>query len=167
MSSKRRLVSWTAAAAGLLLAGTCGVAAAHGMHGGHGGGDGQMFLLAHAAGLSHQQIGAAFHGDANLKTDFANLRSSREAAITCIAKGGSCASEISAYANAKQALTAEKMGVWQKLFSSSGANTAQATSVLGQLRNLRDQRNALFKQIFASSKNAASAPASDSPQALQ
>lgn len=163
--SKRRLISWTAAATGLVLMATCTVAAAHGMRGGHGG-DGQMFLLARAAGLSHQQIGAAFHNDPSLKTDFANLRGTRDAALTCIAKGGSCASEISAYASARQALTAEKMGVWQKLFTSPGANTAQSTATLGQLRNLRAQRNALLKQIFASSSNATAA-ASDTPQAQQ
>ncbi len=162
----KRLVSWTAAAAGVILAATCGVAAAHGMYGGHGGGR-QMWLLAHAAGLSHQQIGSAFHNDPNLKTDFANVQSTREAALTCIAKGGSCASEISAYASAKQALTAEKLGVWQKLFQTPGLNTAQSTAVLGQLRNLRAQRHQLFEQVFASAKKNASSAASDSPPVQQ
>ncbi|HZO80144.1 MAG TPA: hypothetical protein VFB33_00490 [Candidatus Binataceae bacterium] len=164
--SKRRTALWSAAAAGLILAATCGAAAAHGMGGGHGG-DRQMWLLGHAAGLSHQQIGAAFHNDPNLKTDFTNLRHTREAAISCIAKGGSCASEISAYANAKQVLTAEKLGVWEKLFQTPGANTTQSTAVLGQLRNLREQRHKLFEQIFASSKGAAPASATDSRPAQQ
>jgi Spy/CpxP family protein refolding chaperone len=163
---RKRLLSWSAAAAGLILAATCGVASAHGMHGGHGGGD-QMWLLARAAGLSHEQIGSAFHNDPNLKADFSNLHSAREALTSCIAKGGSCTSEISAYASAKQALTTEKMGVWQKLFQSPNANTKQSTAVLGQLRNLREQRHKIFEQVFASARSGASAPAGDSPQVQQ
>lgn len=157
--TKRRLVSWSAAAAGLVLAATCGVAAAHGMHGPGGRGGDPMFLLARAAGLSHAQIRTAFHNDANLKADFSNLRSTREATVSCIAKGGSCASEISAYASAKQKLTAGKMGVWQKLFQSPNADTKKSTEVLGQLRDLRDQRHKIFKQVFASAKGGEPAPA--------
>jgi hypothetical protein len=156
--TRKRLVSWTAAAAGIVLAATCGVAAAHGMHGRGGRGCGPMWLLARSAGLSNTQIRTAFHSNPNLKTDFSNLRSTREAMATCIVKGATCTKEISAFANAKQKLITDKMGVWQKLFQSPKANTKQATAVLGQLRHLRDQRHKIFKQIFASNKKSASAP---------
>lgn len=158
--TRKRLVSWSAAAVGLLLAATCGVAAAHGMGGpGCRGGEG-MFLLAHAAGLSRTQVHAAFHNNTSLKTDFSNLRATREAMTTCIAGGGSCSDQISAFANAKQRLITDKMGVWQQLFQSPNANTKQATEVLGQLRNLRDQRHQIFEHIFASSKSGTTAPTS-------
>jgi hypothetical protein len=157
--TRKRMVSWTAAAAGIVLAATCGVAAAHGMHGPGGRGGDPMFLLARAAGLSHSQIQTAFHNDPNLKAYFSSLRSTREATVTCIAGGGSCSKEISAYANATQKLMLERMGVWQKLFKSPNANTKQASAVLGQLRNLRDQRHKIFEQVFASNENHATAPA--------
>lgn len=157
--TRKRLLSWTAASAGIVLAATCGVAAAHGMRGPGGPGGGPMFLLARAAGLSHTQIRTAFHNDPNLKTDFSKMRNTREAMVTCIAKGGSCTNEISAFANANHKLITDKMGVWQKLFQSPHANTKQATAVLGQLRELRDQRHKLFRQVFASNEKGASAPA--------
>lgn len=155
--TRKRLVSWTAAAAGLVLAATCGVAAAHGMHGGgqHGG---PMWLLARAAGLSNAEIGAAFHKDSNLKADFHKMLSTREAMATCVVKGASCKSEISAFANAQQKLITDKMDVWQKLFHSPHANTKRATEVLGQLRSLRDQRHKIFQQVFASNMKQAPAP---------
>ena len=155
--TRKRLVSWSAAAAGIMLAATCGVAAAHGRRGPSGHGD-SMFLLARAAGLGHSEVRTAFHSEPNLKTDVSNLRSTREAMVTCIAGGGSCSNEISAFANARQKLTLDKMGVWQKLFQSPNANTKQATAVLGQLRNLRDQRHKIFEQIIASTQSATAAP---------
>lgn len=155
--TRKRLVSWTAAAAGIVLAATCGVAAAHGMHGG-GPRGGPMGLLARAAGLSRAQIGTAFHNDPNLKADFHKMMSTREAMATCIVKGASCKSEISAFANAQQKLTTDKMEVWQKLFQSPHANTKRATEVLGQLRSLRDQRHKIFEQVFASNMKHAPAP---------
>jgi len=117
-----------------------------------------MGLLARAAGLSRAQIGSAFHNDPNLKADFSKMRDTHEAMVTCIAKGGSCSSEISAFASAKQKLTTDKMEVWQKLFQSPNANTKRATEVLGQLRSLRDQRHKIFEQVFASTKKGATAP---------
>src|SRR6202023_3179795 len=103
-------------------------ALAYGHHGHHG--DMQYGMLAHEAGLSRDQIHSAFKGDTALKTDFQNLKNAKKAMDTCIV-AGNCTSgptgQIAAYANAQQALTQEKMTVWQGLFAGA-PNKAQAVS---------------------------------------
>jgi hypothetical protein len=89
-----------------------GAASAHGKGGHQGGGDGNLWLLARAAGLSRSQIATAFKNDSNLKTDRSNLRIAREALTTCLVSGSSCPSQISAYASAHQTLAQERMTVW-------------------------------------------------------
>ena len=87
MSVKRK-VSRVATAIGVVLAATCGLAlASHGWHG-HGGGgrggDGQLFLLARAAGVSKSTLASAFHGNTTLHQDFSTLRTAHQGVISCL-----------------------------------------------------------------------------------
>jgi len=144
----KRKASWMAAAVGAVLATTCGLALAKGFGGHRGGpgGDGSLFLLAKVAGVDHSKIHAAFKGDANLKGDFATVKSTHQALITCLASGNDCSTQISAFAAAQQALTIEKFTVWEGLFK--GANSSKATALLGQLEQLQQERKAIFQQAF-------------------
>jgi hypothetical protein len=146
----KRKTSRVVAAIGVVLAATCGLALAQGWHG-HGGagpgGDGHLFMLAKVAGVDHSKMHSAFMGDAKLKTDFANVRSTHQALIACLASGGTCDSQISAFAGAQQALTVEKYTVWEGLFKGA-PNTAKATAMLGQMQKLDQQRHALFREAF-------------------
>jgi hypothetical protein len=125
-----------------------------------GGHEHAMFLLARAAGLTHDQIATAFKSDQNLATDRTNLRNARDAMITCIVSGsGACSNEISAYSSATQALAQEKMTVWQNLFKQA-PNASQAQTVLGELRQLQAQRKQIFQQVFGQNGDQASATSS-------
>lgn len=149
MTGKRK-VSRVAAAVGVVLAATCGLALAQGWHGRGGGGpggDGHLFMIAKVAGVDHSKMHTAFKGDANLKTDFANVRTTHQALIACLASGGTCDSQISAFAAAQQALTVEKYTVWEGLFKGA-PNTSKATALLGQMQQLEQQRHAMFQQAF-------------------
>ncbi|HVA84278.1 MAG TPA: hypothetical protein VNF28_05215 [Candidatus Binataceae bacterium] len=146
----KRKASRIAAAVGVVLAATCGLALAHGWdgHGGGGpGGDGHLFMLAKVAGVDHSTMHTAFMGDTNLKTDFANVKSTDQALMTCLASGGTCDTQISAFASAQQALTMEKYKVWEGLFKSA-PNTSKSTALLGQMQQLAQQRHAIFQQAF-------------------
>jgi hypothetical protein len=119
-------------------------------HGHRGGRDGYLFLLARAAGITHQQIGAAFKGDTNLKTLYGAKKTARENLINCLvslAPGGNCSSYITAYSGAEQALSQEKFAVWEGLFQKA-PNNKQAATVLGELKQLQAQRKSIFSQIF-------------------
>ena len=85
----------------------------------------------------------------NLKTDFVNVKSTHQALIACLASGGTCDSQISAFAAAQQALTVEKYTVWEGLFKGA-PNTSKATTLLGQTQQLQQQRHAIFQQAFGS-----------------
>lgn len=120
---------------------------------GHGGGshDGQLWLLARAAGVPRTQIMTAFQNDANLKSDFANVRTTRQALQACLLSSpNSCSSQISAYGSAVQALSQERMNVWATVFGGA-SNLQQAATVQGQLDQLHAQRKQIFQQIFGSS----------------
>jgi hypothetical protein len=148
---ERRTVSRVAAVAGVVLAATCGLALAQGW-GGHGGrgGDGHLFMLAKVAGVDHTAIHTAFKGDTNLKPDFANVKTAHQALMTCLASGsGNCDSQISAFASAQQALTTEKYKVWEGVFKGA-PNAGKATTLLGQMQQLKQQRHAIFQQAFGS-----------------
>jgi len=149
----------------MLLTATCSPALAFGGHGhgGHGG-DGHLMMLAHAAGLTGQQIHEAFRSDLNLKADFSKLKTDRSAMTTCIV-AGTCTNQVATYAADQQALTQEKMTIWQNLFASA-PNKAQATSVLNQMTALNAQKHALMQQIFSSAKGS-SAPLTGGPQTEQ
>jgi hypothetical protein len=150
--SRKRAVSRVAAVIGVVLAGTCGLALAQGWgghHGGGSGGDGHLFMLAKVAGVDHSTMHTAFKGDANLKSDFASVKSTHQALITCLASGGTCDSQISAFATAQQALTMEKYKVWEGLFKGA-PNTSKSVALLGQMQQLDQQRHALFQQAFGS-----------------
>ncbi len=138
---KTKVISFLGAAA--LIAAVGAPAFAHGMHGGH-----EMGLLARAAGISRSDIHSAFKNDANLKSDFQNVRTTRDAMNKCIVSGGSCSNEISAYSGAVEKLTQERMQVWQKLFQNA-PNRKQAAATMGQLEQLRTQRRQIIKQALA------------------
>lgn len=124
-----------------------------------------MFLLARAAGVDHAKIHAAFMGDANLKTDFAALKSTHQSLTSCLASGGACDPQISAYASAQHDLTVEKMTVWESLFKSA-PNTKQSTAVLGQMQQMKQQRHALYRKIF-DSKAGSGAPDATPPPPVE
>ncbi|MBV8453744.1 MAG: hypothetical protein JOZ29_15955, partial [Deltaproteobacteria bacterium] len=94
MIRKRAIV--VAAGLVLMLAVTSGLALSQGF-GGHGRGDHSMFLLARAAGLTHEQIASAFQNDANLKTDRANLKAAHEAMMSCLV-AGNCTTQVASFA---------------------------------------------------------------------
>lgn len=153
MSVKRK-VSRVATAIGVVLAATCGLAlASHGWHG-HGGGgrggDGQLFLLARAAGVSKSTLASTFHGNTTLQGDFSALRTAHQGVISCLVSSavtsGGCASAITAYETAQTKLTADKMAAWQGVFAAPGLNLANASSVLTQLQALKTQEHALQQQ---------------------
>jgi hypothetical protein len=156
----KRKASWVAAAIGAVLAATCGLALAQGWHdhGGGPGGDGHLFMLAKVAGVDHSKMHTAFKGDANLKTDFANVKTTHQALIACLASGtGSCDSQITAFATAQQALTTEKYTVWEGLFKGA-PNASKATALLGQMQQLEQQRHAMFQQAFGGSQAGSDTP---------
>jgi hypothetical protein len=125
-------------------------------HGGVAGQDGQLWLLARAAGVPRTQITAAFRNDSNLKSDFTNLRDTRQALQACLlSTPSSCSSQISAYGSAVQALSQERMNVWASVFGGA-SNLAQAATVQGQLDQLHAQRKQIFQQIFGSSESSGS-----------
>jgi hypothetical protein len=140
---------------GILVVATaaiCAPALARGPKG-HGGGshDGQLWLLARAAGVPRTQIMTAFQNDANLKSDFANVRTTRQALQACLLSSpNSCSSQISAFGSAVQALSQERMNVWATVFGGA-SNLQQAATVQGQLDQLHAQRKQIFQQIFGSS----------------
>ncbi len=154
MSVKRK-VSRVATAIGVVLAATCGLAlASHGWHGhggGRRGGDGQLFLLARAAGVSKSTLASTFHGNTTLQGDFSALRTAHQAVISCFVSSsvtpanGGCASAITAYETAQTKLTADKMTAWQGVFAAA-SNLGNASSVLTQLQALKTQEHALQEQ---------------------
>lgn len=161
--NRKTVISLISAGSLLLLAATCIPALAHNHEG--RGRDGHLRILAHAAGLSGSQIHTAFHNDAALKTDFANLKTAREAMTSCMV-AGTCKNEVATYASAEQALTQEKMTVWQNLFAGA-PNKAQAASVLNQMTALKAQRHALMKQVFGSDKGSGTPTTGNQPQSEQ
>ncbi len=138
---KTKMISVLGAAA--LIAAVGAPAFAHGMRGGR-----EMGLLARTAGISRTDIHSAFK-NANLKPDFQNLHTTREAMNKCIVSGGSCGNEISAYSSAVQKLAQDKAQVWQKLFQNA-PNRKQAAATMGQLEQLKAQRRQIIKQALAS-----------------
>ena len=157
----KRKASWVAAATGMVLAATCGLALAQGWHGHRGGpgGDGKLFMLAKVAGVDHSQMHTAFKSDAALKPDFESVKSTHQALVACLVSGtGSCDSQIAAFASAQQALTTEKYKVWEGLFKGA-PNASKATTFLSQMQQLEQQKHAMFRQAFGSS------PSGDSPDA--
>ncbi len=115
--------------------------------GGGPGGDGQLFMLAKVAGVDHSKIHTAFKGDANLKTDFANVKTTHQALIACLASGAYLRHADYSLCRAQQALTVEKYTVWEGVFKGA-PNANKATALLGQLEQLHQQRKAIFQQAF-------------------
>ncbi len=155
----RRNFTGIAVAVGFMVAATGGLALAHGMGEHRGPGGGGLFILAKAAGIDHSQVHTAFRNDAALKTDFANVTSTRQALIGCLASGGansggSCDTAINNFATAQQALTTEKYKVWEGLFKGA-PNLNKSTSVLSQMQQLEQQRHALMASVFGKAPNAA------------
>jgi hypothetical protein len=146
MIGKRAIVA--AAGSVLMLAVTSGLALAHGF-GGRGEGGHEMFLLLRAAGVTHSQISSAFHNDANLKTDRTNLKSAHEALMSCLVSGKDCTSQITAFANAQQAMTQERLTVLGGLCKNA-PNSSQAASIYSQLQQLQAQKKQIFHSVFGS-----------------
>ena len=154
--NKKTIVAAVTGLSALALAAIGGTALAYGHQGhGHHHGDMRFGLLAHAAGLSRDQIRTAFMNDAALKTDFQNLKTAKMAVDSCIV-AGTCTTEITTFASAQQALTQEKLTVWQNLFQGA-PNKAQAVSLKGQLDQLNAQKHQLLHQAFSSAKGTDSA----------
>ena len=149
MKNKKMLAIAAVAALSISAAGY-GIASAYGggrMHHGHGGG---LFLLAKAAGISHEQIHDAFKGESTtLKGDFAAVKTARTALATCLAAGGStCSTQATTYLTAKGTLEKDKLGVWQNLFAQDNTNPKNATAVLNELQQLQASRKQIFQQAF-------------------
>ena len=154
MSGKLK-VSRVAAAIGVVLAATCGLAlASHGWHG-HGGGgrggDGPLFLLARAAGVSKTTLASTFHGNTTLHSDFSTLRTDRQAMISCLVSSnmtsqGGCTTAISNFEGAQAQLTKDKLAAWQGVFAAA-PNLGNASTVLAQLQALKTQEHALQEQM--------------------
>lgn len=147
--NRKTLVAMVSGLSALALVATCGPALAFGHHGHHG--DVQYGLLAHAAGLTKSQIHSAFKSDPALKTDFQNLRTAKTAMDSCVVAGACNNNEIATYASAQQALTQQKMTVWQNLFKGA-PNDAAAVSLKGQLDQLNAQKHQIMHQAFSSAK---------------
>jgi len=147
--NRKTLVATVSGLSALALVAICGTAMAYGHHGHHHG-DMKFGLLAHAAGLTKDQIRTAFMNDAALKTDFENLKKAKMAVDSCIV-AGTCTNEITTFASAQQALTQEKLTVWQTLFKGA-PNKSQAVSLKGQLDQLEAQKHQLLHQAFSSGK---------------
>ena len=161
--NKKTLVSIVSGVSALVLAATCLPALAFGHHAHHRGGDMKFALYAHAAGLTREQIRSAFKNDAALKTDIMNLKTARKAADACVVAGSCNNNEVVTYASAQQALTQEKLTVWQNLFKNAPNKTA-ATSLKSQLDSLNAQKRQLLRQAFNS---AAAGDTTASPSAQQ
>jgi hypothetical protein len=165
----KRKVSRVAAAVGAILAATCGLALAQGFGGHRGGGpggDGHLFMLAKVAGVDHSRMHTAFKADANLKTDFANVKTTHQALTTCLASGGACDSQITAFANAQRDLTVEKYTVWEGLFKDA-PNKSKSAALLGQMQQLEQQRHAIFQQAFGNSPAGSDTPDAPPPPAVE
>jgi hypothetical protein len=153
MIRKRAIV--VAAGSVLMLAVMSGLALSHGF-GGHGKGDHSMFLLARAAGVTHDQIASAFQ-NSNLKNDRANLKTTHDAVMSCLLSppsqgtGGStaCSSQIASFANAVQTMAQDRMTVWQNLFKTA-PTLSQAASVYSQMQQLHAQQKQMFQSVFGS-----------------
>jgi hypothetical protein len=159
--TRKTIISMVSGASALVLAATCIPAMAYGRHGHHGG-DMKLGMLAHAAGVTREQIRTAFKSDTNLKTDFLALKNAKKAMDACVIAGACNNGEIAAFANAQSALTQEKMTVWQGLFKGA-PNDAQAISLKAQLDSLNAQKHSLMHQSFSSAK----ASGSVTPQTSQ
>ncbi len=166
--NKKNLLAMASGLSALALVATCGPALASGHfgHRGHHGGDMEFGLLAHSAGITHDQIRTAFKNDTALKTDFENLKTAKKAMDACII-AGTCTSgsggQVAAFAAAQSALTQEKLTVWQNLFATKGVNNAAAVSLKTQLDSLNAQKHQLLHQVFSSAKGSDS----EAPQTSQ
>jgi hypothetical protein len=157
--TRKGVISLVGVASIVAVSALHGAASAHGRGGHRDGGDGNLWLLARAAGLSRSQITTAFKNDSKLKTERSDLRSAREALTTCLVSGSSCPSKISAYASAHQALVQEEMTAWGILFQGA-PDAKRAAMILDQLKQLQAQRKQLFQQAFGSTASGSS-PTSD------
>jgi hypothetical protein len=129
--------------------------------GGHGRGGHSMWLLAHAAGLTHSQIATAFQSS-NVKADRANLKVAHDAMMTCLV-AGNCTNQVASYASAVQTMAQDRMTVWQTLFKSASAtNLQQAASVYSQLQALHAQQKQIFQGVFGSQDSEGSSPSGTS-----
>jgi hypothetical protein len=159
----RRLASRSAALLSLVLASAVGLAFAQGWRGKGHGGDGNLWLLARAGGVSQATLASSFHGNSTLQGDFTSLKSARQTLISCLTTTpGSCSSQINGYAKAQSQLTTDKMNAWATVFAGA-PNLSNASTLVGQLQqlqsqeqNLRQQRHQILKGVFGGSSGSGS-----------
>jgi hypothetical protein len=162
--NKKAILAMASGLSALALAATCGPALAFGPHGhghGHHGGDMQYFLLARAAGITGAQIHQAFEtAGPTLKEDFQTLKTDKAAVDACIIAGtaGGCSTQIGKYITAQNALTQEKLSIWQGLFATPGLNNTAAINLKSNLEKLNADKRALLKGVFSSAKDSDSTP---------
>src|SRR5262249_34841922 len=89
---------------------------------------------------------SAFHDDANLKTDRAQLKSEHDAMMACLV-AGNCTNQVSSFASALQTMAHERMTVWQNLFKTA-PNLSQAAGVYSQLQQLRSTKKQIVQSVF-------------------
>jgi hypothetical protein len=145
MIGKRAIT--VAAGSVLMLAATSGLVLAHGF-GGRGRGGHEMFMLARAAGVSHDQIRTAFE-NSNLRTDRTNLKTAHEAVMTCLVTGKDCTSQIASFSNAVQTMTHDRLTMWQTVFKNA-PNPSGAANVYAQLQQLKSQQKQIFQGLRGS-----------------
>jgi len=155
--NKKTLLAMASGLSAMALVAASGPALAFGHHGpeGHHGGDMQFRLLAYAAGITGEQIHTAFKtAGPTLKADFEALKTAKQTADSCILAGtASCSTQISAYATAQSTLEAEKLSIWQGLFSAKGVNNTAAVSLKSNLDGLNAQKRQLLHSVFSSAED--------------
>jgi hypothetical protein len=144
MTKKR--IAIAAVAALSICAGAYGIASANfGGHRGHHGG-GEMFLLAKAGGITHDQIRTAFQSS-NVKSDFQKVKADQEALYQCFATNSTCSA--TQYLADKNQLETDKLNVLVGLFNGvPSANRTNIQSVLTQLTSIQASKKALMQQLW-------------------
>jgi len=69
--------------------------------------------------------------------------------MSCLVSGKDCTSQITAFANAQQAMTQERLTVLAGLFKNA-PNPSKAESVYSQLQELQAQKKQIFHSVFGS-----------------
>ena len=157
-------IAIAAIAALSICAGAYGVASASfGRHGHHRGGE--IFLLARAGGITHDQMKTAFQ-NAGLKADFEKVKADRTALLNCFATSSNCTEAANTLVTDRNKLEQDKMNAVVGLFDGlSSTNRANVQSALTQLTSIQQSRKALMKQIFQNSESPTQGSNGDTPTA--
>ena len=158
----KKRIAIAAVAALSICAGAYGVASASfGRHAHHRGGE--IFLLARAGGITHDQMKTAFQ-NSGLKADFEKVKGDRTALLNCFATSSDCTTAANTLVTDKNKLEQDKMNVVVGLFDGlSSTNRANVQSALTQLTSIQQNRKALMKQIFQNSESQTQGTNGDTP----